>query len=96
MRSIPDDGNTFLVKKRKKRKRKSRVLPVRMDVVSNLELILPQDLKMWAKSAGRKFLQAQDKIKALSTKDVSASAYWDEHNNVVVVSDDNTIRETYS
>ena len=96
MRSIPDDGNPFLVKKRKKRKRKSRVLPVRMDVVSDLELILPQDLKMWAKSAGRKFLQAQDKIKALSTKDVSASAYWDEHNNIVVVSNDNTIRETYS
>ena len=67
-----------------------------MDAVSDLELILPQDLKMWAKSVGRKFLEAQDKIKALSTKDVSASAYWDEHNNVVVVSDDNTIRETYS
>ena len=74
----------------------SRVLAVEMNTVSDLELILPQDLKMWAKSAGRKFLQAQDKIKALSTKDVSASAYWDEHNNVVVVSDDNTIRETYS
>ena len=67
-----------------------------MIAVSDLELILPQDLKMWAKSAGRKFLQAQDKIKALSTKDVSASAYWDEDNNVIVVSDDNTIRETYS
>ena len=74
----------------------SRVLAVEMNTVSDLELILPQDLKMWAKSAGRKFLQAQDKIKALSTKDVSASAYWDEHHNVVVVSDDNTIRETYS
>jgi len=67
-----------------------------MDAVSNLELILPQDLKLWARSAGRKFLEAQDKIKALSTKDISASAYWDEHNNVVVLSDDNTIRETYS
>ena len=67
-----------------------------MDVVSDLELILPQDLKMWAKSAGRKFLQAQDKIKALSTKHVSASAYWDERNNIVVVSDDATIKETYS
>ena len=67
-----------------------------MDTVSDLELILPQDLKMWAKSVGRKFLEAQDKIKVLSTKDVSASAYWDEHNNVVVVSNDNTIRETYS
>ena len=74
----------------------SRVLAVEMGTVSDLELILPQDLKMWAKSAGRKFLQAQDKIKALSTTDVSARAYWDEHNNVVVVSDDNTIRETYS
>ena len=67
-----------------------------MIAVSDLELILPRDLKMWAKCVGRKFLQAQDKIKALSTKDVSASAYWDEHNNVVVLSDDNTIRETYS
>jgi len=86
-----------LVKKRKKRKKNlSGVLVVEMDAVSNLELILPQDLKLWARSAGRKFLEAQDKIKALSTKDISASAYWDEHNNVVVLSDDNTIRETYS
>ena len=86
-----------MVKKRKKkRKKKNLILAVETIAVSDLELILPQDLKMWAKSAGRKFLQAQDKIKALSTKDVSASAYWDEHNNVVVVSDDNTIRETYS
>ena len=97
MRSIADDGRLSLVKKRKKkRKKKNLVLAVETIAVSDLELILPQDLKMWAKSAGRKFLQAQDKIKALSTKDVSASAYWDEHNNVVVVSDDNTIRETYS
>ena len=86
-----------MVKKRKKRKKNlSGVLVVEMDAVSNLELILPQDLKLWARSAGRKFLEAQDKIKALSTKDISASAYWDEHNNVVVLSDDNTIRETYS
>ena len=67
-----------------------------MGAVSDLELILPRDLKMWAKCVGLKFLEAQDKIKILSTKDVSASAYWDEHNNVVVVSNDNTIRETYS
>ena len=97
MRSIADDGRLSLVKKRKKkRKKKNLVLAVETIAVSDLELILPQDLKMWAKSAGRKFLQAQDKIKALSTKDVSASAYWDEHNNIVVVSNDNTIRETYS
>ena len=96
MRSIADDGRLSLVKKRKKRKKKNLILAVETIAVSDLELILPQDLKMWAKSAGRKFLQAQDKIKALSTKDVSASAYWDEHNNVVVLSDDNTIRETYS
>ena len=36
--------------------------------MENLEYIFPQDLKMWAKSAGRKFSEAQDKIKALSTK----------------------------
>ena len=42
--------------------------------MENLEYIFPQDLKMWAKSAGRKFLEAQDKIKALSTKNISAIA----------------------
>ena len=30
--------------------------------MENLEYILPQDLKMWAKSAGRKFLEAEEKI----------------------------------
>ena len=49
--------------------------------MENLEYIFPQDLKMWAKSAGRKFSEAQDKIKALSTKNISASAYWDENSN---------------
>ena len=29
--------------------------------MENLEYIFPQDLKMWAKSAGRKFLEAQEK-----------------------------------
>ena len=61
--------------------------------MENLEYIFPQDLKMWAKSAGRKFLEAQEKIKALSTKNISASAYWDENSNVVVVSDDGIIKE---
>ena len=37
---------------------------VMMSVVSDLEYIFPQDLKMWAKSAGRHFLEAQEKIKA--------------------------------
>jgi len=50
---------------------------------------------MWAKSAGRKFLEAQEKIKALSTKNISASAYWDENSNVVVVSDDGVIKEYF-
>jgi len=66
-----------------------------MIVVSDLELIFTQDLKMWAKSAGRKFLEAQDKIKVLSTKGITASAYWDNNHNIVVLSEDNTIRETY-
>jgi hypothetical protein len=30
--------------------------------------MFPQDLKMWAKSAGRKFLEAQEKIKAFPQK----------------------------
>jgi len=95
MRNIPDDGRLSLVKKSKKRKKRSRVLAAVRDAVSDLELIFPQDLKMWAKSAGRKFLEAQDKIKVLSSKGVPASAYWDNDHNIVVVSEDNTIRETY-
>ena len=59
--------------------------------MENLEYIFPQDLKMWAKSAGRKFLEAQDKIKALSTKNISASAYWDEDSNVAIVTEEGKI-----
>jgi hypothetical protein len=59
--------------------------------MENLEYIFPQDLKMWAKSAGRKFLEAQEKIKALSTKNISTSAYWDEHCNVVIVTEEDKI-----
>lgn len=68
---------------------------VKVIVVSDLELISPQDLKMWAKSVGRKFLEAQDKIKDLSTNGIPASSYWGPANKIVVLSDDNTIRETY-
>ena len=56
-----------------------------MAAVSDLELILPQDLKMWAKSAGRMFLEAQEKIKTLSSEGISASAYWDKDNKIVVL-----------
>ena len=59
--------------------------------MENLEYIFPQDLKMWAKSAGRKFLEAQEKIKALSTKNISASAYWDEDSNVAIVTEEGKI-----
>jgi hypothetical protein len=95
MRSIPDGGKLSLVKKGKKRKRKNLALAVKMIAVSDLEYIFPQDLKMWAKSAGRKFLEAQEEIKDLSTKGVPASAYWDPANKIVVLSHDNTIRATY-
>jgi len=63
--------------------------------MENLEYIFPQDLKMWAKSAGRKFLEAEEKIKSLSTKNISASAYWDEDNNIAILTDENKIY-TYS
>ena len=52
------------------------------------ELIPQQDLKMWAKSAGRKFLEAQEKIKTLSTKNISASAYWTKNSNVAILTED--------
>ena len=62
-----------------------------MSVVSDLEYIFPQDLKMWAKSAGRKFLEAQDKLKGLSSKGISASAYWDKDSNVAILTEDGNI-----
>ena len=64
---------------------------IMMKQMENLEYIFPQDLKMWAKSAGRKFLEAQDKIKALSTKNISASAYWDQDSNVAIVTEEGKI-----
>ena len=93
MKSIADAGRLYSVKKRKrKRKRKNLAPAVGMIAVSNLELILPQDLKMWAKSAGRKFLEAQEKIKTLSSTGTAASAYWDHDQNIVVVSEDGLIK----
>ena len=64
---------------------------IMMRQMENLEYIFSQDLKMWAKSAGRKFAEAQDKIKALSTKNISASAYWDEDSNVAIVTEEGKI-----
>ena len=66
-----------------------------MNAPDNLELIFPQDLKMWSKSARRKFLTAQDRIKALSAKNIPANAYWNEKNNIVIISEDSLINETY-
>ena len=62
-----------------------------MKQMDNLEYILPQDLKMWAKSAGRKFLEAEEKIKSLSTKNISASAYWDENSDIAIVTEEGKI-----
>ena len=59
--------------------------------MENLEYILPEDLKMWANSAGRKFLEAEEKIKGLSTKNISASAYWDENSDVAIVTEEGKI-----
>ena len=59
--------------------------------MENLEYIFPQDLKMWAKSAGRKFLEAEEKIKSLSTKNISASAYWDENSNLAILTEEGKI-----
>jgi len=59
------------------------------------EHIFPQDLKMWAKSAGRKFKKAYDRIIALEKKDITISAYWDADNNIIIRSEDNTVNEKF-
>ena len=64
---------------------------ITMLLMSDLEYIFPQDLKMWAKSAGRKFLDAQEKINGLSTKNISTSAYWDKDGNIAILTEEGTI-----
>ena len=59
------------------------------------EHIFPQDLKMWAKKAGRKFKEAYDRVIALEKKDITINAYWDADNNIIIRSQDNTINENF-
>ena len=59
------------------------------------EYIFPRDLKMWAKSAGRKFKKAYDTVVALENKDITINAYWDTDNNIIIRSEDNTINEKF-
>jgi len=59
------------------------------------EHIFPQDLKMWAKKAGRKFKEAYDRVVALEKKDIAINAYWDTYNNIIIRSEDNTINEKF-
>ena len=59
------------------------------------EYIFPQDLKMWAKKAGRKFKKAYDRVIALEKEDITINAYWDAHNNIIIRSEDNTVNEKF-
>ena len=89
--SIVSGGKLSLATRKKRKRKKNHVLVVKMSVVSDLEYIFPQDLKMWAKSAGRHFLEAQEKIKAFSSNGIPASAYWDKNNKIVIVSEDEAV-----
>jgi len=59
------------------------------------EHIFPQDLKMWAKKAGRKFKEAYDRVIALEKKDITSNAYWDADYNIIIRSEDNTVNEKF-
>ena len=59
------------------------------------EHIFPQDLKMWAKKAGRKFKEAYDRVIALEKKDITINAYWDADYNIIIRSEDNTTNEKF-
>ena len=61
----------------------------------NEEHIFPQDLKMWAKKAGRKFKEAYDRVIALEKKDITSNAYWDADYNIIIRSEDNTVNEKF-
>ena len=59
------------------------------------EYIFPLDLKMWAKTAGRKFKKAYDIVTAFRQKDITVNAYWDADNNIIIRSEDNTVNEKF-
>ena len=59
------------------------------------EHIFPQDLKMWAKKAGRKFKEAYDRVIALEKKDITSNAYWGADYNIIIRSEDNTVNEKF-
>jgi len=73
-------------------KKSAKMKPVRKVTE---EHIFPQDLKMWAKKAGRKFKKAYDIVIALEKKDVTVNAYWDADNNIIIRSEDNIINEKF-
>jgi len=66
-----------------------------MNAVSDLEYIFPQDLKMWAKAAGRKFKKAYDIAIAFKKKDITVNAYWDTDNTIIIRSEDNIVNERF-
>jgi len=73
-------------------KNTAKMKPVRK---ATEEYIFPRDLKMWAKSAGRKFKKAYDRVVALEKKDTTINAYWDADNNIIIRSEDNTVNEKF-
>ena len=62
---------------------------------ANEEHIFPRDLKMWAKSAGRKFKKAYDRVITLEKNGIASNAYWDADNNIIVRTEDNTVNEKF-
>jgi hypothetical protein len=59
------------------------------------EHIFSHDLKMWAKSAGRKFKKAYDRVIALEKTGININTYWDKDHNIVIRSEDNTVNEKF-
>ncbi len=59
------------------------------------EYIFPQDLKMWAKSAGGKFKKAYDRVVALKKKDIDTTAYWGPNGSIIIRTPDNSINEKF-
>jgi len=59
------------------------------------EYIFPQDLKMWAKSAGGKFKKAYDRVVSLKKKDIDTTTYWGSDGSIIIRTPDNSINEKF-
>ena len=74
---------------------KKKVTKIKPVPKTTKEYIFPQDLKMWAKSAGGKFKKAYDRVIDLKKNDIDTTVYWGPDGSIIIRTPDDTINEKF-